>query len=209
MVECFCSMSLFSLAASTTSWSNCKRQNNWLVKLTEPPGHTYSIQNSKHGHLRHVFPVLGLQLKTTHIYCYSRQNMNSPHSLFWLYLSIRQVKVFSFNCIWIVYVCVCALTVLYFPFQSWEHKQFQRINTFFIGHTDTRHACTSKQNGPWYAGFIMCEIGWGVTDTRVNRTTKTLLSSEESNKLKKDFREVQEVIWRCWKCASFPYSSEF
>lgn len=25
MVECFCSMSLFSLAASTTSWSNCQR----------------------------------------------------------------------------------------------------------------------------------------------------------------------------------------
>lgn len=35
MVECFCSMSLFSLAASTTSWSNCRRQDN-LVRLTQP-----------------------------------------------------------------------------------------------------------------------------------------------------------------------------
>ena len=45
MVECFCSMSLFSLAASTTSWSNCKRQNNWLDKLKKT---TWShIPNSK------------------------------------------------------------------------------------------------------------------------------------------------------------------
>ncbi|TNN84106.1 hypothetical protein EYF80_005712 [Liparis tanakae] len=32
MVECFCSMSLFSLAASTTSWSNCNRQSKWTVE---------------------------------------------------------------------------------------------------------------------------------------------------------------------------------
>lgn len=51
MVECFCSMSLFSLAASTTSWSNCKRQT-WLVKLIQPPGLMQFIQISIHQPLK-------------------------------------------------------------------------------------------------------------------------------------------------------------
>lgn len=46
IVECFCSMSLFSLAASTTSWSNCKRQNSRLTGLTKPPGHARFIHDS-------------------------------------------------------------------------------------------------------------------------------------------------------------------
>lgn len=153
MVECFCSMSLFSLAASTTSWSNCKRQNHWLDKLNKPPGHTYLIQNSIRKHLRCIFRVFLLRYAnscTGYIH-FTGTEKTHFESKTWMHHIVKTFSrktvitgkrpLFRIQC---VYACVC-MTPFYFTVQSREYKWFKQINNFSTGHIETRPAFSPKQ----------------------------------------------------------------